>query len=130
MSDAPSTPPSLPTVLWQLAGLIFKREALLMAASIVVLLALGGAGVVWAQSRLDGGVAPVRAELAAETAKREAAELANADVHRAQQAEAEDLRRRMAAVERVALETNLNVRLLLEDRRITPVTLEQTDGGR
>lgn len=95
-----------------------------MAASIVVLLAIGGAGVVWAQTQLDGGVAPLRLRVETEAK-------ANADVHRAQQAEAEDLRRRMAAVERVALETNLNVRLLLEDRRITPVTLEQpTDGGR
>lgn len=106
-----------------LASLIFKREALLVVASCAVLLAVGGAGVVWAQAKLDGGVAPIRAELAAQAK-------ADDELHRRQQLEAEDLRKRMANVERVALETNLNVRLLLEDRRILPVTLEPLDGGR
>lgn len=57
-------PPTIPGVLWALAGLIFRREALLMVAAVVVLVGAGGFGVVWAQSQLDGGVAPVRAELA------------------------------------------------------------------
>ena len=128
----PAAPPpaSLPGVLMALANLIFKREAAMWIAFAVVMLGAGASTVVWAQAKLDGGVAPVRAELAQEVAKREAAEAANADLHRAQQAEAEDLRRRMANVERVSLETNLNVRLLLEERRLTPVTLEPPkDGG-
>jgi len=130
-ADEKAPPTTLPGVLMLLASVVFRREALLVVTSSVVLLAAGAGGVVWAQAKLDGGVAPVRAELATETAKREAAEKANAELHRQQQAEAEDLRRRMANVERVSLETNLNVRLLLEERRLTPVTLEPTkDGGR
>lgn len=43
--------PTLPSVLWLLATVIFKREALLVIASCAVLLGVGGAGVVWAQAQ-------------------------------------------------------------------------------
>lgn len=122
MSGDTQGPPSLPSVLWMLAQLTFKREAILVVTACVVLVGVGGVSVVWAQAKLDGGVAPLRVELASEAK-------ANETIHRQQALEAEELRRRMANVERVALETNLNVRLLLEDRRIAPVTLEPTDGG-
>lgn len=66
-------PPTLPSVLWQLAGLIFRREALLVVAACVVLLGVGGAGVVWAQAQLDGGtdkaVAPVAEALKVQTVR-------------------------------------------------------------
>lgn len=115
--------PTLPGVLWLLATVIFRREAIMVVASSALLLAVGGVGVVWAQAKLDGGVAPIRVQLELDAR-------ANEEIHRRQAVEAEELRRRMANVERVALETNLNVRLLLEDRRILPITLEPTDGGR
>ena len=74
MSEAEKPkPPTLPAVLWTLAGLIFQREALLVITSGVVMLAAGGAGVVWAQGKLDGGVAPVREELRRHEAEERAA---------------------------------------------------------
>ena len=64
MSDAKS--PTLPGVLMMLAGLIFKREALLIVASLAVLIIATGATIIYAQERLDGGaagaVAPVKAQ--------------------------------------------------------------------
>lgn len=54
-ADEPKTP-TLPSVLMLLASLVFKREAVLVVASSVVLLGAGAGGVVWAQSKLDGGV--------------------------------------------------------------------------
>lgn len=62
MSDE-NKPPTLPAVLWQLAGLIFKREAMLVVATAAVLVGGGASFTVWAQGKLDGGVAPVREEL-------------------------------------------------------------------
>lgn len=55
--------PTLPGVLWLLAGLIFKREALLVIGVAAMLLVAGGVSVVWAQDKFDGGVAPLKAEL-------------------------------------------------------------------
>jgi hypothetical protein len=57
-------PPTLPGVMMQLANLVFRRDAILWAAAVAVLLGAGGLGVVWAQDKLDGGVAPVKAALA------------------------------------------------------------------
>lgn len=69
-------PPTLPGVLWQLASLIFKREALMLVAAVAVLVGAGGATVVYAQGYLDGGtaksVAPIKADVAAVKAKAEA----------------------------------------------------------
>lgn len=95
----------------------------MVVASVAFLLAVGAGGAVWAQSKLDGGVAPLRQQLELDAR-------ANEEIHRRQAMEAEELRRRMANVERVTLETSLNVRLLVEDRRIPPITLEPMDGGR
>lgn len=63
MSDDNKKPVTLPEVLWLLANLIFKREAVMFVLGGFVLLGLGGIGVVWAQDKLDGGAAEVRAEL-------------------------------------------------------------------
>ena len=69
-------PPSLPGVLFQLAGLIFRREALLVVFACVTMLGVGGAGVVWAQTQLDGGadkaVAPVAEALKVTTGRLDA----------------------------------------------------------
>jgi len=62
-TPTPTPTPTLPTVLWQLAGLVFKREALLVVTTGAVLVASGASFAVWAQSKLDGGIAPVREEL-------------------------------------------------------------------
>ncbi len=56
-------PPTLPGVLLSLANLVFKRDAILWLAAVAVLLGAGGLGVVWAQGKLDGGVAPVKEAL-------------------------------------------------------------------
>jgi len=56
-------PPTVSGVLLALANLVFKRDAILWAAAVAVLLGAGGLGVVWAQGKLDGGVAPVKAAL-------------------------------------------------------------------
>lgn len=118
-------PPTIPGVLWALAGLIFKREALLVVASLAVIAGVGGAGAVWAQSRLDGSTAPVVARV-------EALERQSREDRHAQAVEAEEQRRKMASLERVTMETSLNVRLLLEQQKIQPIVLDlrPMDGGR
>jgi uncharacterized protein HemX len=124
MSTPP--PPTIPAMLWALAGLIFKREALLVVASLAVIAGIGAGGAVWAQSRLDGGVAPVVARV-------EALERQSREDRHAQAVEAEEQRRKMASLERVTMETSLNVRLLLEQQKIQPVVLDLRpvlDGGR
>ena len=67
----PEEKPTLPSVLMALANLVFKRDAILWFAAVVVLLGAGGFGVVWAQDKLDGGTAkavqPVADALRVET---------------------------------------------------------------
>lgn len=111
-------PPTVSGVLWQLANLIFKREAALVATSVVVLVAAGAGGAVWAQSRLDGGMDERVAPLEQRQAKVEA--------------DVEQVKKQVANVERLGLETNLNVRLMLESRGIKPIDvpkLDPKDGG-
>ncbi|MDP2271246.1 MAG: hypothetical protein Q8K32_10980 [Archangium sp.] len=71
-----SKPPTLSAAAWQLAGLIFKREALMLVAAMAVLTGAGGATVVYGQGYLDGGtakaIAPVKADLATVKTKAEA----------------------------------------------------------
>lgn len=56
--ETPKAPPTtLPGVLLLLASIVFRREALLVVTSSIVLLGAGAGGVVWAQGKLDGGVA-------------------------------------------------------------------------
>lgn len=73
-ADEPKVP-TIPGVLMQLAGLVFRREALLVVTSSVILLGAGAGGVVWAQSKLDGGVeaklVPLQAALDADKRKLE-----------------------------------------------------------
>lgn len=119
-------PPTIPGVLWALAGLIFKREALLVATALAVVAGIGAAAAVWAQARLDGEVAPV-------TARVEVLERQSREDRRTRDVEAEEQRRKMVSLERVTMETSLNVRLLLERQKIQPVTLDMppaADGGK
>ena len=69
--EPPKPPPTtLPGVLLLLASVVFRREALLVVTSSIVLLGAGAGGVVWAQAKLDGGVAekvaPLREDIDAE----------------------------------------------------------------
>ena len=70
--EHPAVPdkPTLPGVLVLLASLVFKREAVMIATSSIVLLGAGAGTVVWAQAKLDGGVAekvaPLREDIDAE----------------------------------------------------------------
>lgn len=94
-------PPTLPGVLWTLAGLIFKREALLGLSIVGALVVLGGTGVVWAQDKFLG---PVE--------KRQ-----------------DEQDKRMANVERMTVETNATVKIIAYRLGVTPLSLEQKDGG-
>lgn len=109
-------PPTVTGALLALANLVFKRDAILWAAAIAVLLFAGGFGVVWAQDKLDGGVevrvAPLEKRL--DTTEREMAEV----------------KKTAAEALRVSMETNLNVRLIAERLNVRPITLETADGGR
>ena len=62
MSD--ETKPSLPGALWQLANLVFKREAIMLVAAMALLVGAGGATVVYGQGYLDGGAAKIVAPVA------------------------------------------------------------------
>ncbi|MFT3708048.1 MAG: hypothetical protein QM817_10365 [Archangium sp.] len=94
--------------LW---GTIFRSTAGRYVAALVV----GGVGTVsayaLAQSRIDAGIEPLRAELA--EVRKDAAEA----------------KRQSANAERIALETNLNVRLIAEALKLQPITIEPKDGG-
>lgn len=86
------------------------------AGSIIAALIVGGVGATgtyaFAQQRLDAGLEPIRAELA-EVKK-----------------EAQEAKKQSANAERIALETNLNVRLLVEAAKLKPITIEAPkDGG-
>jgi hypothetical protein len=109
-------PPTVTGALLALANLVFKRDAILWAAAIAVLLFAGGFGVVWAQDKLDGGVevrvAPLEKRMDAN--ERELAEV----------------KKTSAEALRVSMETNLNVRLIAERLNLRPITLETADGGR
>lgn len=97
-------PPTLPGVLWTLAGLIFKREALLVVAVVVVLLAVGAAGVVYAQDAGVRLIAPVESRVAT-------------------------LEKNQADMQRMTLETNATVKMIAYRLGVTPLSLEQKDGG-
>lgn len=108
-------PPTVTGALLALANLVFKRDAILWAAAIAVILFAGGWGVVWAQDKLDGGiehrVVPLEKRM---------------DVI---EADAREVRKTSAEALRVSMETNLNVRLIAERLNLRPITLEAKDGG-
>lgn len=114
-SSAKKPQATLSGVLVQLAGRIFKREAAMIITATVVLIGAGAGGAVWAQEKMDAAmnsrVSPLE--------KRQ--EKVEADVAQVKQ--------QVANVERVAMETNLNVRLIAERLRIVPITIEAKDGG-
>jgi urease accessory protein UreF len=110
--EEPQKPPTLPGVLMALANLVFKRDAVLWLAAIVVLLAAGAAGVVYAQ---DAGVKlliPVEEHLTRTDARVLALEKNQADM------------------QRMTVETNATLKLVAMRLGVTPITLEQPkDGG-
>ena len=124
MSDlAKDTPATASTVHGELLG--FAKRVLggqALATLLLMGLAIGGYRALAQESR-DGGaaaVAPVAAEL--ERVKAQAAEQAR---------DIAELKRRVERTEVVSVETNANVRLLLQDRGIKPVTALELpkDGG-
>lgn len=104
-SDESAKPPTLPGVLWALAGLIFRREALLMVAAIAVLIAIGAAGVVWAEDKGVRLLAPVETRVTT-------------------------LEKNQADMQRMTLETNATVKMIAYRLGVTPLSLEQKDGGK
>lgn len=68
--------PTLIGTLWAVAEWVVKRELLMRVVSVVALVALGGATVVYGQGYLDGGtekaLEPVKADVAAVKVKAEA----------------------------------------------------------
>ena len=77
-----------------------------------------------AQHKVDAGVAPLSQAFAVH-------EREEAVKQEAQDREVQAITRRIEAVERVTLETSLNVRLLVEASKLTPIRLGVggTDGG-
>lgn len=118
-SDSGSTKPS--TVHGEV--LAFARRVLggqALATLLLMGLAIGGYRALAQESR-DGGaaaVAPVAAEL-------ERVKVTQGE----QQKDVAELKRRVERVETLTIETNANVRLLLENRGIKPVELSPKDGG-
>lgn len=109
-------PPTLGGTLMALANLIFKREAVMVAAALVVLVVGIGGTVVWAQGKLDAGmeehVAPV--------------------VVKVEQVEARvaALEKNQADMQRMTVETNATLKLVAMRLGVTPITLElPKDGG-
>jgi hypothetical protein len=72
--------------------------------------------------QVDAGLAPLSTRL--DTHERE--EAAHQEL---QDRELQAVTRRIESVERVSLETALNVRLLVEAAHLNPITLRGTDGG-
>lgn len=123
MSEVADKPATASTVHGEV--LAFGRRILggqALATLLLMGLAIGGYRAL-AQEARDGGasaVAPVATEL--ERVKAAAQEQAK---------DIAELKRRIERTEVVSVETNANVRLLLQDRGIRPVTtLETRDGGR
>lgn len=119
LPDAPATTSTVHGEVLGFARRILGGQAL--ATLLLMGLAVGGYRAL-AQEARDGGVAavlPVAAEL--ERVKSATAEQAH---------DIAELKRRIERTEVVSVETNANVRLLLQDRGIRPVsTLEPRDGG-
>ena len=112
--------PTFAGLLWGLANLIFKREAVLVVSTVVVLLTCGALGIVWAQDKLDGGAGKVDAKLTAHITE--------------EQAEVAALNRKLdSAEERNARRFEVLYNAVLE-RRSQPGAEElkqpATDGGR
>ena len=97
-------PPTLPGVLWALANLVFKREALLVVVVVALLLAIGAGGVVYAQDKFDAGLAPVEQRVLA-------------------------LEKNQADMQRMTVETNATLKLVAYRLGVVPITLEAKDAG-
>lgn len=117
-SDAPATASTVHGEVLRFARSVLGGQAL--ATLLLMGLAVGGYRAL-AQEARDGGAAavtPVATELER--------------VKAATQEQAKDiaeLKRRIERTEVVSVETNANVRLLLQDRGIKPVTTLTADGG-
>lgn len=126
-------PASIGSVHAEVLG--FARK-LLGSQAVATLLLMGlavlGYRALAADSRDAGSEAikPVQSQVSALQAASEKRQLENAATHAELRANAEEMSKRMAAVERLSLETNLNVRLMLEARGLKPITLSAPpDGG-
>ena len=119
LKDAPATASTVHGEVLGFARRVLGGQAL--ATLLLMGLAVGGYRAL-AQEARDGGaaaVAPVATEV--ERLKAVSAEQAK---------DLAELKRRIERTEVVSVETNANVRLLLQDRGIQPVTtLESKDGG-
>lgn len=116
-----SPPPTVIGTLWEIANWVAKRELLMRLVMVAVLIALGAAGIVYAQ---DAGVKLLKpVELRQDKTDAEVAGV---------KAQVLEQNRKIANVERVVLTLDLNMRLMLESRGIKPIDLpaEQSDGGR
>ena len=126
-----------PATVGSVHGEVLSFARKLLGSQALATLMLMGLAVfgyrAFAKDALDGGreaIKPVEARVQAIEAQREKQSLENAAVHAELRQKAEETNKRMEAVERLALETNLNVRLLLEARGVKPITLSAPpDGG-
>ena len=120
--DAKKDPTVIGT-LWAVGRWVVERELLMRIASVVLLLAIGAGGIVYAQDAGVKYVAPLRDELAAQ--RRE-----NAEVHKKQALEREQDRTDLATTKMQSAETMLNVRMLVERLNMKPIVLvDEKDGG-
>lgn len=126
-----------PATMGSVHGEVLAFARRLLGSQVLATLLLMGLAVVGyralAAEAHDAGASATRdvaADVARMKSEADARAHADAELHAAQAREAEEQRRRTERVERVTLETALNVRLLLQERGIRPVTLEAVvDGG-
>lgn len=106
-------PLTVPQVIWAAARWVVKRELAIRIAVVAFLLVLGGGCVAYAARFENERHAPIEQRLS----KLE---------QREQERDRSDLER-----DRLMMESNLNVRLLLESHRIKPIDVPrvQPDGG-
>jgi hypothetical protein len=119
-----SKPPTIIGTIWAAAEWVAKKELLNRVVMVAVLIGLGVAGLAFAQDKFDGGLAPLREELAADRKT-------NAEIHKKQTLEREQDRADLATTKMQSAETMLNVRLIVEALKLRPIVLvDQPDGGR
>ncbi len=95
--------PPAPTVigtLWEIANWVAKRELLMRLVMVVVLIAVGVAGLAYAQDAGVKWLAPVEQRVTA-------------------------LEKNQADMQRMTLETNATVKMIAYRLGVTPLTLEQ-----
>lgn len=107
-------PPTLPEVIWAAARWVARRELLVRLAMVTVLIGLGVGGALAFAGELEKHDAKIVAPL------QQADAAIDVRVTKLEQAEAARLERE-AARDRITMETNLNMRLLMESQKIKPI---------